>query len=517
MSDNEKNTEVENESTVEPMTDSAVSETAEPACAKAEGANTEEAACVAGVSDGESDSAEAVPLPAEPAAEGGECLPAVEEKEPEAVYAFRWRYYDQCLHDANEAEGIRQDKKTENKKRKSTDRAVSKNIGVYFVVMLLAFSFAFAVLAFSLSFDDMAGWFADDPNEAMTVMQIVDKGMPSTVAVYARKEAATYSIGSGFVISDYGYVVTNYHVVENSTAISIVDSKQNEYAATMVGYDAADDIAVLYIENCPLKAVMLGDSSALELGETLVAIGTPAGTECEFSVSDGIVSGLNRRISGKRYGMIQTNAPLNPGNSGGPLFDSRGNLVGIVTIKYSYSNKQENGQYIPYEGMSFAIPINAVMEKISEYIDNDLLTPKVGISAVPVKEGNAYFYYAEQGTIYPYIRTENGEYYVDKNNKNQSITNEMRNNKDNLIVTIEKTGVMVVGVTPGLGGDGKLEKGDVIVSGNGIGVTTVQDFINICKGLGLGDKVKVEFYRNGIKMETEIVLKSKKEMLNAIA
>ena len=434
-----------------------------------------------------------------------------EEKETEekATYAFRWTYTDQYVHDKGCGDEVSFGKKPKKKKT-----GVGKNIGIYVIVMLVAFSFAFSVLAISLSFDDMARWFADDPTVQLSVSDIVDKGMPSSIAVYSKRSNGSYSAGSGFVINEYGYAVTNYHVIENSTSIAVVDSENRQYSASVVGYDAADDVAVLFIDDCKLAPVTLGDSDALKLGETLVAIGTPSGEECAFSATNGIVSGLNRHVSGKNIGMIQTNAELNPGNSGGPLFNSKGELVGIVTLKYAYTGTKEDNNTIPYEGMSFALPINGVIGKVEAYIREDLVSPKVGIAGVPVEAGVKYFYSAPEGRRYECVEINGEDHYVG-NDGNIKITEEKLADGKSFIVEADKTGILVVNVTPGLGGDGKLERGDIIVSGNGIEVKTVQEFIEICNSARVGESINVVFYRNGERKDVDIFLMTKEEMLKA--
>ena len=449
---------------------------------------------------------------ADPAAAGNEIVPEngeekapVIEEQPEKkeIYAFRWSYGEQYVHDKEE------------NSQKAPKRQSKSGVWVFLTVIVLAFAFAFGILFLSLNFDDMARWFADDPEVAMSVSEITEKGMPSTVSIYANNGTGALSVGSGFVINEYGYVVTNYHVVENSLAITVSDSNRKLYSASLVGYSKENDIAVLYAENCKLSPVTLGDSDLLKLGETVVAIGTPGGDELAFSVSDGIVSGLNRRVAGKSIGMIQTNAPLNPGNSGGPLFDSRGNLVGVVTLKYTFTNVVEGEERLPYDGIAFALPITDVIDQIEAFIRADFETAKIGITGMSAQEGDRYFYHFESGSIYAYETVGNNDYYVDDTGARQMITDEMRADGRNMFLEAEKTGIMVAEVTKGLGAYGKLEVGDVIVAANGKSVTTINELKNLIENMRVGDSITMTFYRNGEKRVTSVVLMTKYDMLTA--
>lgn len=426
------------------------------------------------------------------------------ENEKKEIYAFRWSYDEQYVHDKSDNAG------------KGAKKAKTRGgIAVFVTVILIAFAFAAAVLYLSLNFDNMSKWFAGDPNEALSVTEIVEKGMPSSVSVYASKGAGSGSVGSGFVINEFGYVVTNYHVVENSISIIVSGSNGKRYSASLIGYNKEDDVAVLYAENCNLPPVSLGNSDELKLGETVVAIGTPGGEELAFSVSSGDVSGLNRRVSDKRLGMIQTNAALNPGNSGGPLFDSRGNLVGIVTLKYTFTNVEENDQNLPYDGIAFALPITGVINEIEEIIRDDLDTAKIGITGVSVEKGESYFYHNGDGALYYYERIDNADYYIDGFGSRHPITDELLRDSKNMKLTAEETGIMIVGVTRGLGADGKLETGDIITSANGRPVTSISELSGIINGLSVGDSIRMTFYRNGNQYSETIVLMSKRDMLNA--
>lgn len=185
--------------------------------------------------------------------------------------------------------------------------------------------------------------------------------------------------GSGFVISADGYILTNYHVIDGVSDITVTFSDGTSYDATLVGGEEENDIAVLKIDATGLRPVVLGNSDALQVGEPVYAIGNPLG-ELTFTFTGGFVSAKDRSITmsdGTIMNMIQTDAAINSGNSGGPLFDQYGQVVGIVSAKYSGSSSSE----ATIEGIGFAIPINDVTDMVTSIIENGYVTgkPNVGI------------------------------------------------------------------------------------------------------------------------------------------
>ncbi len=161
------------------------------------------------------------------------------------------------------------------------------------------------------------------------------------------------SLGSGFVISADGYIITNYHVVNNADEIIVRLSDRREFVARVIGDDQRSDIAVLKIEATNLPTLKLGNSSQLKVGEWVLAIGSPFGLE--YSVTQGIVSAIGRNLPNENYvPFIQTDVAINPGNSGGPLFNLRGEVIGINSQIYSRTGG--------FMGMSFAIPVDVVKD-----------------------------------------------------------------------------------------------------------------------------------------------------------
>ena len=184
-----------------------------------------------------------------------------------------------------------------------------------------------------------------------------------------RQTVQSASAGSGFIITTDGYIVTNYHVVDNANNVKITLYNGAEYDAKVIGGDSDYDVAVLKIDAADLQAVTVGNSSTLQIGEDIAAIGNPLG-ELTFSMSEGIVSCVDRAINvdGTPFNMIQVTAAINPGNSGGPLFNTYGEVVGIVSAKYSsYANTVA-------EGLGFAIPINDVIAMVEDIMENGRVT-----------------------------------------------------------------------------------------------------------------------------------------------
>ncbi len=210
----------------------------------------------------------------------------------------------------------------------------------------------------------------EDESETLTVNGVAEIAAPSVVEIVT--ESVSYNAffgqvpvsgaGSGVILSEDGLIVTNYHVVAGATQVTVTLSTGKSYEAKIVGEDDEEDLALLRIDEKDLPAAVLGSSGALKVGDGVVAVGNPLG-KLGGTVTDGIVSALDREIEidGKDYRLLQTNAAVNPGNSGGGLFNMRGELIGVVNAKVSESS---------VEGLGFAIPIDhakGIIEEISTY------------------------------------------------------------------------------------------------------------------------------------------------------
>ena len=271
----------------------------------------------------------------------------------------------------------------------------------------------------------------------------------------------TASAGSGFIISPDGYIVTNYHVVKGATSVKVTLYNGDTYDAAVIGGDSDYDVAIIKINAGGLPAVTLGNSADVNVGDTVLAIGNPLG-ELTFSMSQGIVSCCDRAINvdGTPFNMIQVDASINPGNSGGPLVNLYGEVVGIVSAKYSsYSNTT-------VEGLGFAIPISDVQAIITDIIENGQVTGKAYMA---IKAGTMTEQMAAQ-------------YDID-------ITE----------------GVFVYSTESGGAGEkAGLQLGDVITKLNDTTITSMTDLTMAKKGYKAGDTVTLTVYRGGEYITLEL-------------
>ena len=271
----------------------------------------------------------------------------------------------------------------------------------------------------------------------------------------------TASAGSGFVLTKDGYIVTNYHVVKDADTVKVTMYNGDEYDAKYVGGDEDYDIAVIKVEATDLQPVTLGDSDKLNVGDHVLAVGNPLG-ELTFSMSGGMVSSVNRAInvSGTPFNMIQTDASINPGNSGGPMFNEYGEVVGIVSAKYSSTGNEA------VEGLGFAIPINDVFAMIQDIMTNGYITNK------------------------PYLGITGG-----------SMTEQMAAQYRYDI----KEGVFVYSVEEGKAADkAGLQMGDVITKVDDHDIKSMEDLTAVKKQYSAGDTSTLTIYRSGETMTVEL-------------
>ena len=191
--------------------------------------------------------------------------------------------------------------------------------------------------------------------------------------------------GSGFIITEDGYILTNHHVIDGSDTVTVATFDEETYDAKVIGYDENSDIAILKVEATNLKPVTVGDSDKLRVGDPVYAIGNPLG-ELTFSLTHGIVSALSRNVTTGSHTMnlIQTDCAINSGNSGGALFNSRGEVVGITNAKYSASGFSNEAEI---DNVGFAIPVNSVTRIVPSIIENGyVLKPYIGITVAPLSD-----------------------------------------------------------------------------------------------------------------------------------
>ena len=231
----------------------------------------------------------------------------------------------------------------------------------------------------------------------LSYQQIYEKAIDSVVSITCRLQGGT-STGTGVVLSADGYIVTNCHVVEGAQSVSVLFTDNRQLPAYLIGADAISDLAVLYVETQDLTPAEFGDSDSLRVGDAVAAIGDPLGAEFRGTMTDGIVSAINRNVAtqGRAMTLIQTNAALNSGNSGGPLLNCYGQVVGINTMKISALVDQAG-----VEGIGFAIPSTTVKEVVDQLIAQGYVSgrPSLGITGDTVSQLEQRLYRLPAGVL----------------------------------------------------------------------------------------------------------------------
>lgn len=311
------------------------------------------------------------------------------------------------------------------------------------------------------------------PSGEMSIRDIAAKAQPSVVEIVVEVEQTGYGFGffgqqsyrsqaagSGVIISDDGYIITNNHVIENALSITVTLYDGTTYSAEMVGTDEKTDIGVIKIDAHNLTAAEIGDSSLIQTGDTAIVIGNPLGT-LGGTVTNGIVSATNREVTidNETYELIQTNAAINSGNSGGGLFDGQGKLIGVVNSKDS--GYTSSGTII--EGLGFAIPINTAMDVAEQLIE--------------------YGYVADRATLGVYI---------------QVLTQPYGEYSEGLYITdvIKGSGAEAAG----------LKSYDKILSADGTKISSYQDLSNFLKKKKAGDTITLQIERDGHERSVDVTL-----------
>ena len=314
----------------------------------------------------------------------------------------------------------------------------------------------------SLSSNDTGKSLSPKEVYAMNVNACVGIATQITTNVWGQVASASAS-GSGFILTSDGYVVTNNHVVEGATSVTVKLYNGEEYDAEIIGTDEMNDVALLKIDATGLQAVTIGDSDQIEVGEEVIAIGNPLG-ELTFTMTAGVVSALDREINtdGKPINMLQTDVAINSGNSGGPLFDMNGNVIGITSAKYSGSTS--SGASI--EGISFAIPINDALRVIYDLQQYGHVT------------GRAYL-----GVTVKDLDSSTGATYG------------------------LPTGPMIRSVEEGgCAQKAGLQQGDIIIGFNGAEISSYTDLVAALNKCRAGDTATIKVYRAGAEVEASVTL-----------
>ena len=310
-----------------------------------------------------------------------------------------------------------------------------------------------------------------------SVPNVAQEGGLPLQQIYADNIASVVSIsctfhggsatGTGVILSEEGYIVTNCHVVEDAVNISIDLTDGRSFPATLIGSDAVSDLAVLHIEADDLYAATFGDSGSLQVGDSVSAIGDPLGHSLRGTFTDGIVSAINRdvTIGGRTMTLIQTNAALNTGNSGGPLLNCYGQVVGINTMKI--------GNFVDaagIEGIGFAIPSSTVKTIVDQLIRQGYVSgrPTLGIKG----ESVSIFYQ---------------RYYL------------------------MPAGIFITELDPASDAARKgIQTDDILCGINGMRITSMDDLNTVLYGCQVGDMVEVIIYRSGRQYLVDLTLSESK-------
>ena len=405
------------------------------------------------------------------------------EEAAAGTYTYRWTYGEQTAFD----------KKSKKKKHRA-------GAFTYACMMTVAFLLSFGTLLGVLMMGELVPSSVPSGTEPqiqyidrtvyirepeidsgiLTIPEIAAKVKPSVVGIEVKTESGSTGIGTGIIMTASGYIATNSHVVDDSVECTVIMLDGTKYKAEIVGNDEWSDLAVIKIDGKDLPAAEFGSSDNLIVGEDVVAIGTPASLEYAGTVTDGIVSAINRGVKiynadgtlQKKMTLIQTNVAINPGNSGGPLVNGYGQVIGINSMKLS------NG----YVGIGFAIPITGAIEILSDIIanggysgaSNPIVTkrPLLGVTAGGVTKGTTYTF------------------------------------DDGSTMIVEVDGVIVVALSEGLDAINKLKIGDIITKVDGEEVLTIYDVMDLVNEHNPGETVSLEYYRAGQYYTVEILLGS---------
>ena len=296
----------------------------------------------------------------------------------------------------------------------------------------------------------------------LPLQEIYLQSIDSVVSISCQRYSDS-TTGTGVVLTEDGYIVTNSHVVEGAQAITIQLTDERVLPARLVGADIVSDLAVLKVDAQDLVPATFGDSDSLRVGDTVVAIGDPLGVELRGTLTDGIISAINRDIylDGRPITLIQTNAALNSGNSGGPLINCYGQVIGINTMKIGAFTDEAG-----VEGLGFAIPSATVKDVVDQLIRQGYVSgrPELGIRG----ESLSIFYQH-------YYRLPEGLYITE--------------------------------VTPGSDAAAKgIERGDILISINDTHITTADQLSSLLYGFEVGQTVTAVVYRGGYQYELQLTI-----------
>lgn len=375
----------------------------------------------------------------------------------------------------------------------------------YAIVMTVCFAVSFLILVATL----VTGWggaaaypsgeggyreiFIRDEvdTDALTMQEISAQGNQVVVGITVKTSTGS-GVGTGIVMTSDGYIITNCHVVDDATDISVQMYDGTQYRAELIGASEIDDLAVIKVNAKGLKVAKFGKSSEALVGDRVVAIGHPAGMEFGWTSTYGRLSAINRDVKIreadgtliKKMTLIQTDANVNSGNSGGPLFNDHGEVIGIITLKLAGD----------YEGLGFAIPIDSAMPLLialketgtTDGVESGVSSarPQLGITGVIV---------------------EKDQYYVLMGDRILVLTEEQAATTEGSFRAVA-SGWMVTKVEPTVDAFDKIQVNDIITAIDGVAVTSFEVLREYLYECNVGDTVTLEFVRDGKASSANIVL-----------
>ena len=289
-------------------------------------------------------------------------------------------------------------------------------------------------------------------DSCLPLQQIYEQNIPSVVSIACQTRTGSGS-GTGVVLTSDGYIVTNAHVVDGAVRITVLLTDGRELEARLVGSDSISDLAVLHVEAQDLIPAQFGDSTVLRVGDSVAAIGDPLGVSLRGTLTDGIVSAINRdvNVSGRTMTLIQTNAAINSGNSGGPLINCYGQVIGIITLKIG-----DTASSAGVEGIGFAIPSSTAREIINQLMEQGYVSgrPSLGLTGMALSSFYQTYFHLPSG------------YYIE--------------------AVMEGSPAQQVGI----------QSGDILLSVDGTQVSTGDDIAAALYGYAVGDSVDIIISRN---------------------